>query len=188
MARDRERKSWRDIDRSRESSVYRSDTVQKQSAPGRQTAAVKEYRAALEALFQKKPEAAETIEKIMPSVVLPRVVEPAGVGRAEPAGNRRQELLRRISAAQGSRPISDAVDAFLAAGHTLPEDQEVYLQVLEHRDEARVREALGGIEHLLAGQLPKRKPLLVQRLKRLEEHAEEAPTRDAAAQLRRRVG
>jgi hypothetical protein len=50
-----------------------------------------------------------------------------------------------------------------------------------------VREALTRLDHLLAGQLPKRKPVLVQRLKRLEEHAEEDTTRAAAAQLRRKV-
>ena len=32
-----------------------------------------------------------------------------------------------------------------------------------------------------------RKPVLVQRLKRLEEHAEDDDTRSAAAQLRRKV-
>jgi hypothetical protein len=37
------------------------------------------------------------------------------------------------------------------------------------------------------GQMPKRKPVLVQRLKRLEEHADEDATRTAAAQLRRKV-
>jgi hypothetical protein len=149
----------------------------------RQTAAAKKYRAALEALFEKKPEAAEKLEKMLPAVNLPRVVESAPA--AEPS--KRQDLLRKINTAQGSKAISDAIEAFLAAGHTLPDDQEVFLQMLEHRDEARVREAISQLERLLAGQMPKRKPVLVQRLKRLEENAEETATRDAAATLRRRV-
>lgn len=59
--------------------------------------------------------------------------------------------------------------------------------MLEHRNEERVRDAIGQLDRLLMGQLPKRKPVLVQRLKRIEEHAEEAATRDAANQLRRKV-
>ena len=51
-----------------------------------------------------------------------------------------------------------AVEAFLGAGHSFPDDQEIFLQMLEHRDETRVREAITQLERLLAGQLPKRKP------------------------------
>lgn len=50
-----------------------------------------------------------------------------------------------------------------------------------------MREAITQLERLLAGQMPKRKPVLVQRLKRIEEMADEPETRDAAATLRRRV-
>ena len=100
---------------------------------------------------------------------------------------KRLDLLRKIAAAQNPKAISDTIDTFINTGFVMPEDQELYLQMLEHRDEDRVREALSRLEHLLAGQLPKRKPVLVQRLKRLEEHAEEDTTRAAAAQLRRKV-
>lgn len=184
--RERERKSWREIDRSRSQS-YHHEELQKRDATAKPNAAVKEYKAALEALFQKKPEAAEKIEKMMPTVTLPRVVEASADDAELRAAQKRQDLLRKIGAAQNPRAISDTIDAFLGAGFTLPDDQEVLLQMLEHRDEERVREALTRLEHLLAGQLPKRKPVLVQRLKRLEEHAEESTTRAAAAQLRRKV-
>lgn len=188
MARERERKSWRDIDRARMTS-YRSETLDHNNPTAKPNAAVREYKAALEALFQKKPEAVDKIEQMMPSVKMPKVVEAAVA--ADPvatAGNKRQDLLRRVGAAQGSKAISDAIDAFHKAGFTLPDDQEIYLQMLEHRDETRVREAIEKLDGLLAGQLPKRKPVLVQRLKRLEEVAEEEATRDAALSLRRKVG
>lgn len=181
MARE-QRKSWRDSGSSSTQS-YRAEGFEKYENTAKQNAVVKEYRAALEALFQKKPEGAEKIEKMMPSIVLPRVVEASG----EPAVNKRQEMLRKITLAQGTRPISDAFDTFLSAGHTLPDDQEIFLQMLEHRDEERVREALAKLDQLLMGQLPKRKPVLVQRLKRLEELAEEPSTREAAVTLRRKV-
>lgn len=189
MARERERKSWRDVDRARMTS-YRSEALDHNNPTAKPNAAVREYKAALEALFQKKPEAVEKFEAMMPSVKMPKVVE-ATTAAADPlatAGNKRQDLLRRVGAAQGSKAISDAIDAFHKAGFTLPDDQEIYLQMLEHRDESRVREAIEKLDALLAGQLPKRKPVLVQRLKRLEEVAEEEATREAALTLRRKVG
>jgi hypothetical protein len=150
----------------------------------KQASASKQYRAALEALFDKKPDAVEKIEKIVPAAAnLPRVVET----QVDAGSNKRQDLLRKIGAAQGSKAISDAIESFLSAGFELPDDQEIFLQMLEHRDEERVRAAIAQLERLLAGQLPKRKPVLVQRLKRLEENADESATRDAAATLRRRV-
>jgi len=185
--RERERKSWRDTDRSRSQSFH-AEEVRKGAPPtATQTAAVKEHKAALEALFQKKPEAAEKIEKMIPTVTLPRVVEASADDPAARVAQKRLDLLRKIAAAQNPKAISDTIDTFINAGFVMPEDQELYLQMLEHRDEDRVREALARLEHLLAGQLPKRKPVLVQRLKRLEEHAEEDTTRAAAAQLRRKV-
>lgn len=187
MARERERKSWREVDRARITS-YRSETLDRPDQAGKPSAVVKEYKAALEALFQKKPDAAEKIEQMMPSVKLPRVVEAAAADAPVSAGTKRQDLLRKLGAAQGRKAISDVADAFWRAGFVLPDDQEVFLQLLEHRDEERVREAIAKLDGLLAGQLPKRKPVLVQRLKRLEEDADEEATRDAAQTLRRKVG
>jgi hypothetical protein len=184
MEREREKRSWSERDRGRTQS-YHGDQLVKPQEAARQTAAAKQYRQALDALFEKKPDAAEKIEALVPSVALPRVVESQTA--AEGGSVKRQEMLRKIGVAQGSKAISDAIEVFLAAGHTLPDEQDVFLQMLEHRDESRVREAIVQLEKLLAGQLAKRKPVLVQRLKRIEENAEETETRDAAAALRRRV-
>ena len=186
MARERERKSWREIDRGRSQS-YHAEEVRKGDVTAKPNPAVKEYKAALEALFPKKPEAVEKIEKMLPTVAIPRVVEASTDDAVVRAAQKRQDLLRKINAAQNPKAISDTIDTFLGAGFTLPDDQEIHLQMLEHRDEERVREALTRLEHLLMGQVPKRKPVLVQRLKRLEEHADEDATRTAAAQLRRKV-
>ena len=182
MQREREKRSFSERDRMRTQSYRAEDT--RPEVVARQNAASKQYRAALEALFEKKPEAVETIQALVPHANLPRVVESApDVAKS----NKRQDLLRRIGAAQGSKAISDSVEAFFNAGFELPDDQEVFLQMLEHRDEERVRQAIAQLERLLMGQMPKRKPVLVQRLKRLEENADEAQTRDVAAGLRRKV-
>ena len=179
------KKSWRDADRARSSSYHATETLARHEQKGAANTANREYKAALEALFQKKPDAAEAMEKLAPAIRMPKVVETATAG--EPGPSRRQDQLRKILAAQSTKSISDSIDGFLNAGHTLPDDQEVFLQMLEHRNEDRVRDAIGKLEYLLMGQVPKRKPVLVQRLKRIEEHAEESATRDAAVALRRKV-
>lgn len=181
------KKSWRDIDRARSSSYHATETLARHEQKGAASSANREYKAALEALFQKKPDAVENLEKIAPAIRMPKVVETAAPSPDAAGPSRRQDQLRKILAAQGTRSISDSIDGFLNAGHTLPDDQEVFLQMLEHRDEGRVRDAITSLERLLMGQVPKRKPVLVQRLKRIEEHAEESATRDAAGLLRRKV-
>jgi len=186
MQRDREKKSWREIDRAREGSVHRRDTRDRdrqREQTARENAATKQYRKALEALFSpKKPdEEPAALPKTAARIVLPPNPE------ADPRNEERRKLLGRVLAASGPASISKAANEFIEAGFDFPEDQEVYLQLLEHTSEDRVRDAIDRLAMILAGQVPKRKPVLEQRLRRIEEHAEEASTRDAAASLRRLV-
>jgi hypothetical protein len=99
----------------------------------------------------------------------------------------RDRLLAALLAAQGHSAITAAAEAFFAAGHALPNEQEYHLQILEHADEARVREALEALQALLAHEPARRRPVLEQRLHRLEDTADEAHTREAAANLRRNL-
>lgn len=59
------------------------------------------------------------------------------------------------------------------------------LQLLEHFDEDVARGAVDVLTRLLGGAPPLKRPVLEQRLRRLEEYAEDASTREAAAALRR---
>jgi hypothetical protein len=97
----------------------------------------------------------------------------------------RRKLLARLMTSLGRGPITRAADEFLKEGFELPNEQEVHLQLLEHFDEARARESLVAISLLLEEAMPIKKPVLDQRLRRLEEHADEAVTRDLAGDLRR---
>lgn len=99
----------------------------------------------------------------------------------------RQRLLASLLAAQGHVAVTQATEALLAAGHSLPDDQEAHLQVLEHEDEARVRASLSALGAILSREPAKRRPVLEQRLKRIEELAEESATRESAAALRRKL-
>jgi hypothetical protein len=94
------------------------------------------------------------------------------------------EMLARLLKAQGSHAISEAVEAFMYAGYTLPEDeQEPWLQLLEHRDEERVRLGISTLRKLVVSKGAQHKPLLAQRLKRLEDRADDDSTRTAAHEL-----
>jgi len=205
MQREREKRQWSDKSRTQS---YHGDAFVKPDVARRQSAAAKQYLASLEAHFRKPSEKIEPVQQDVTPTETPSIVQDNPKPRlvtAEPEKNlkvinqdnlpatnttdlsSRQLLLSRIANAQGSRAISDAIEAFFAAGFTLPDDQEVHLQMLEHRDETRVREAISQLDRLLVGQLPKRKPVLVQRLKRLEENADELATQSAARLLRHRV-
>ena len=97
----------------------------------------------------------------------------------------RRKLLGRLMESQGRGAITRAADEFLQAGFELPNEQVVHLQLLEHFDETKARESVMAISRILQGEPPIKRPVLDQRLRRLEEHADEAATRELAADLRR---
>ena len=88
---------------------------------------------------------------------------------------------------EGRGAISRAAREYREAGFEFPLDQEVQLRLLEQFDEDRAREAIDTLTELLQQQEPIKKPVLEQRLRRLEEYAEEEATREAAAALRRAI-
>lgn len=157
---------------------------------GEQTRADKHHRAALEALFAPKPGADSSSgtngkNKQETTPKPNRVVAAPAPRNVDPRELERQKLLGKLLGAEGRPQITKAANEFLGAGFTFPDDQDVHLKLLEHSDEAFVRDALGAL--MLTGDLPKRRAVLESRLRRIEEFAEEQTTRDAAAQLRRKV-
>lgn len=185
MERQRERKPWREIDRGRESSSSRRDSRdsdRRREDVSRDSALIREHRNALEALFSPKKEPVPEVEQVNKNT--PRIVLPPAP-TTDPRTSQRRQLLAKLLSATGPLAISKVADEFVAEGFTFPEDQEIYLQLLEHTSEGLVRDAMQGLSRMLAGQLPKRKPVLDQRLRRIEEHAEDSSTRDAASSLRR---
>ena len=99
----------------------------------------------------------------------------------------RQRLLERLMCSEGRGAISRAATEYQQAGFAFPEEQDVQLQLLEHFDEGRAYEAVLTLERLLSAEPPIKKPILEQRLRRLEEYADEPATREAAAQLRKNL-
>ncbi|EYF08859.1 Hypothetical protein CAP_2720 [Chondromyces apiculatus DSM 436] len=158
---------------------------------GEDRRAANQHRAALEALFapRKEPEpAVESGPRVKTGREAPGRIVLASPPQSDPVAVERQKLLARVLAATGRPAISKAVNDFMKAGHTFPQEQDVYLQLLEHTDEERVQDAIQALTTILAGELPKRRAVLESRLRRIEEFAEEGRTRDAAAHLRRHLG
>ena len=184
MQGERNKKSWREIDRGRDGSSHRRDRDRnrKRDETARANAAAKQYRNALEALFAPKSEA-EDKPVLLPKTAA-RIVLPPNPD-ADPKHAERRKLLGKLLAATGPASISKAADLFLAAGFTFPDDQETHVQLLEHVDEERVRESISKLTNIFAGEMPKRRPVIEQRLRRIEDQADEQETRDAAAALRR---
>lgn len=99
----------------------------------------------------------------------------------------RRRLLQRLLECEGRSTISRAAEAYLSAGFEFPEDQEVQLQLLEHFNEDRARSAIHVLQSIVVREAPKKRPVFEQRLRRLEEYADELSTREAAATLRRAI-
>jgi hypothetical protein len=99
--------------------------------------------------------------------------------------NREQRLLDRLMRSQGRSAISRAADDLWDSKFVAPRQQEVQIQLLEHENEHRARDAVFVMAELLQRESPIQRPVLDQRLRRLEEFAEDPITRDAARALRR---
>ena len=108
-------------------------------------------------------------------------------GDADARERERQRLLDRLMASETRGAITRTADDYLKAGFELPAEQPVQLQLLEHFDEEHARGAVSVLTSLIARETPFKKPILEQRLRRLEEYGEESATRLAAAELRRAI-
>jgi len=100
-------------------------------------------------------------------------------------GNREQQLIDRLVRSQGRGAISRAADDLWESKFVAPKRQEIQIQLLEHENEHRARDAVFAMAELLQREAPIKRPVLDQRLRRLEQFAEDPITRDAAGALRR---
>jgi hypothetical protein len=99
--------------------------------------------------------------------------------------NREQVLIDRLVRSQGRGAISRAADDLWESKIAVPKRQEIQIQLLEHENEVRARDAVFAMAELLQREAPIKRPVLDQRLRRLETSAEDPITRDAAGALRR---
>ncbi len=88
-------------------------------------------------------------------------------------------------ASDGRIAITRTARDYRQAGFEFPLEQGVMLQLLEHIDESLALSAIHALSRLLETEAALKRPVLEQRLRRLEEYAEDAQLREAAATLRR---
>lgn len=113
-----------------------------------------------------------------------RIVQ-ASDGSSDDLEKERRRLLGRVLTSEGRGAISRAAEEYRRAGFEFPVEQAVQLQLLEHADEDQARQAILHLSTLLEREPPIKKPIFDQRLRRLEEYADDDATRSAAASLRR---
>lgn len=140
---------------------------------------------------QRSRRAAVAAPAVLPPSKLTKLFQPKIVAlrgpTTDPKELERERLVAALVTAQDRSAIFAATTNLLAAGHALPATQDVQLQLLEHADESRVREAIESLSLILAREPARRRPVLEQRLKRIAECADDRTTRDAAAALRRKL-
>jgi hypothetical protein len=204
---ERSKKSWREIDAQRDRSRSGGAPSGGARAPGLSSErSSKQYRAALDALFEKG-EVAKFAEKLtsppprstpapLPAAPAPAESEPRRAAPVEsapaapkpsPADEARAVLRKKILTALGRDEITRAVDRYVKA-HGLPADFEVLEQALDHQKEERVREVLAALDALLAREKPKRSRTLAGKLRFIEETSDDAELKTQAAALRARLG
>jgi hypothetical protein len=176
--RDGDRPSWRDIDRKKDSSSHidKNDPYKKQRRGGRSADPSKGYRTALDTLFEggAVPEKYQGLAKARESL-------------QKSDGSPRQAALKKIREAFGRAEVEAAVKAYLAVDPELPHDADALLSVLLHPDEGLVRRAIAALDEMHQERPLKRQDLLRQRLRQIEDLAEESKTAEAAEAFRRKL-
>ena len=205
--KDREKKSWREIDARREKPRDAGSSSLHARLQDEQKS--KHYRAALDALFQKggfdKVARALGREDPTPESTPPLTADSpppppegtAGAATAKTAKTSKEAkpptetearfaARKKILEAVGRDEISRAIDRYLARW-PLPEDWEVLEQALEHSDETKVGAALDRLGALLAREKPRRARTLVAKLRYLEDTARDLDVQGRAGEVRRRL-
>jgi hypothetical protein len=173
--RERERPSWRELDRRKDKSqhVDRADPYKKNVRGQRVDSSSKSYRSALDKLFDggELPDRFQRLAKARDTL-------------ATGDGSPRQAVLKRLRNAVGQSDVVDAVKELLELDGELPREPDALLSALQHPDESIQRQAISLLKELVAERPLKRADLLRQRLRRIEDLAEDPETAKVASELR----
>lgn len=172
------RTSWRDIDRKKDQShhIDRSDPYRKNTRGARVDGRSKSYKQALDTFFEggSLPERFQKLSNVQEKL-------------KQGGGSKRQNALRKLQDAVGRFEVEVAFKEYLEIDPELPRDVNALLAVLEHSDEGLLQRAIELIEELISSKSFPRKELLKQRLRKIEDLAEEPETVEMAESLRRKL-
>ncbi len=165
---DKPKRSWREIDRKKDSSSHRPGEKPKNNFnQARSDAASKTYKSKLDSFFDGEGKApdhiAEQLSKMAPT---------------SEEGKARAKATKTIKDAGTSSAADKAVAAYLKKWE-LPPDYDVLAQVLTCADEDYVSDALRILTQMLdSKRIPQRIQILEQRLRRVKTLAEDPDLQD----------
>lgn len=173
MSDDRPRKSWRDIDKMRDKSRHRDDRDGPVGLGPRGQRSQKSYRAALDRLFE--------------SGRIGELVDQKSPGSEKPSRENRIKLMRQVRDAVGRDEVTRAVDRLVDA-FGLPDDWDVLVRVLEHREAPRQLQAMERMDALLEQDArPRRTGALLGQLKMIRDFSGDPDLEDLATRLIDRI-
>lgn len=128
-------KSWREIDREKDSSNYRSsdDTSNRRDKRGDY-----KYKQDLEKVFQSGSNVPDRFDEVMDEVG-----PEEGTEEAE-----RAEEIDKLRDADGFREFAKAVNVFMQKDYRMPDDEDLLIRMLDHPDNSIVRQVLAQIVDL----------------------------------------
>ena len=171
---DKPKRSWRDIDKKKDSSKHRQSGSKpmSQHKQARAASASKVYKSKLDAFFEGEGKAPAHVKEKM-----------EGLTATSAEGKARANALKAIKEANTSSAADKAVAAYLKKWE-LPPDFEVLSQVLTCADEDYVQDAMEIIDEIIKeNRVPRRVQLLEQRLRRVKTLAEDPDLQDMADKL-----
>jgi hypothetical protein len=169
---DRPKKSWRELDRARESGggggSRRRDPLTWDREKASKTAAYAKYKSQLDKLFTPGAK-----------VELPESMK-AKMGPAPELAREKNALTKALY----ERADESALAAYLDAGLALPDDVRLLLRLLSVRDEARLLAVLDRLHGIVEGGQRPSRTLMVQKLDALILGLDDGPAVDRARALR----
>ncbi len=123
-------KSWRDIDRERDTSSHVRDDDS--SASSRESRAESKYKKKLDQLFESGGDVPEEFRDSMEDLGPEEGTEEA----------RRLEEIDELREADGFQEFAKAVNVYMSKGYRLPDDENLLVRMLDHPDHDIVRDVL----------------------------------------------
>jgi hypothetical protein len=163
------KKSWREIDKGRDSSRHRDSRKPSQ----REQNASAAYKRDLEKLFQSGGDVPDRFKGIAKELA-PEEGSDEAVWR---------DAVQALRDADGFRNFVTAVNEFVKAGHRLPGDEDLLLKFLDHPSERIVQLALEKFVALHEGPGLQRAAPLSNRIRTIRSIAEEKKTLDLLRKL-----
>lgn len=169
---ERERKSWREIDKQRDRSAHRRDEPRPSEGRSRRgQRSQKSYRTALDQLFSTG-KIAEVVQQKTGETAVPRTDD----------GDNRIRLLMRIRDAGDRDELVKSVDALLRH-YDLPDEADVLMRVLEHPSQDLQLRAMQRLEALPSGQSPRRSRALTGQLRMIRDLSDDPELSELAIRL-----